>query len=92
MDDLKEERDYLRAENAKLTEDLVRLKRFQTGMAEEPKAEKREIEPMPDPLRDYIDGIASPHLKRDIRGRTLRRHGRGETWASIQAEILEGAK
>lgn len=87
--DMREDRDYLRERNKELTESITRLQRFQTGMTEVPRPPRKEIEPMTDPLKEYIEGIATPSMRRDIRGRLLKRHAKGEPWASIEKEILK---
>ena len=81
--DAKETIAWQRIQIEGLTDAKERLQRFQSGMSETPRAPRRELLPMPDELKDYLKGIGTPFIQKDIRDRAYKRHGRGEPWDSI---------
>ena len=83
LDDAKEQIASLRAENEKLTDALVRLQRFERGMTETPRKPRKELLPMPEELKEYLSGIGSASIQREITSRAYKRHGGGEDWESI---------
>lgn len=87
-----DERDRLRAQNDRLTDHLTRVQRREAGMTETPRAPRPALEPMPRDLHDHIRGFASKALQRTQLEEAYRRHGRGEPWDSIKADIMEPAQ
>ena len=79
----------LEAQNDKLIEDLTRQSRFEKGMAETPRPERKQLEPMPRDLHDWIRGWANPATQKMQRAQAYRRHGRGEDWATIMDEMMQ---
>lgn len=86
--DAKDQIEWLRTENKELTEALVRLQRFQSGMPETPRPPRREMQPMPAELKEHIDGIGQPAIRREIRDSAFRR-SRVETWDAIMADLMK---
>ena len=87
--DAKEEIERLRAQNDKLTDALVRLKRFESGMAETPRPPKREVLPMPPELKEHFKAIKNSSIRKELRDRAYKRHGRGEPWEKIVPDYLK---
>lgn len=83
-----EERDHLRAENQKLTDDLTRIHRREAGLPEEKPKPKKERKPMPKRIHDYIEGFWNESQRREMRRSYYRRHAKGESWESIAAEVV----
>jgi len=86
---LMDERDRLREQVDKLLDHIKRTDRVEHGMGEVPRPQKPPLEPMPDILADYFAGFADRNIARDSRNAALRRHNRGEAWASIVVDLME---
>jgi hypothetical protein len=87
LDDMRADRDQWKALAEKLSDQLVRMERRERGMPEVPK-ERPKLEPMPDVLREYIAGFASPAVKKQMRDQCYRRHGGGEPWTDIVLDLM----
>lgn len=86
LDDLRAERDWLRAKVDDLTGQLVRLERKREGLPEVPK-ERPKMEPMPAELRRYLMGFKDS--ARQQIAEAYRRHKEGsESWDSIIQSIV----
>ncbi len=88
LDDAKETIERLRAEVDKLTDALIRQQRFERGMTEAPRQPRKELLPMPEKLKEYLDGIGSASIQREIMSRAYKRHGRGEGWDGIMKDLI----
>lgn len=84
------ERDRLSERVDKLTDDLTRIKRAQTGLSETPRPEREKVQPMPEKLKEYVDGFGNPSIRKQMRDEYYRAHHRGRPWDEIMDEVLEG--
>lgn len=84
---LENERDRLREQNDQLFEHLQRIDRVEHKLPETPRAPRRELEPMPKPVRDHIDSFADRKIQAEMRKECLHRHANGEAWEKIIADI-----
>ena len=72
---------------ATLTDSLVRIQRWQHGLTETPKPERKPPEKMPMSLLDYIERFQNPSMKRDMKARAYRAHATGTSWDEIEAAM-----
>lgn len=78
----------LEAQNDKLIDTITRQRRFEAGMAETPRPERKPLEPMPYELQEYIKGWASAATQKMQRSQAYRRHHRGEPWDEIMDDMM----
>lgn len=87
---LQSERDYLREQNAKLTEQIVRLERVREGLSEIPPQPRKPIPPMPKELRLMIDqAVESPAMRDDLERRANRAYKQHGSWEPVMQELTE---
>ena len=88
-DILLRDKERLEAQNDKLMDNLTRQRRYEAGMAETPRPERKPAEPMPDELRQYIGGWPSKTRKLQMNSAYRRyRSGQGESWPDIMADMM----
>ena len=87
-DTLESERDRLVEQNKELIESLTRVKRFEAGMTETPRAPRKALEPMPEALNADIMAGSDGGIRRMRRSTYMKRNVRGESWDSIMADVL----
>lgn len=85
---LRTEIEWLRAELAKALERRDRIDRVESGLTEVAHRPKEKREPMPPPLRDYIDSFASVSTRRQMAGVAYKRNAEGESWVDIIADVV----
>ncbi len=88
-DVLIDERDRLRVQNAELLEHVQRMDRVEHGVAETPRKPREDFGRPPKLLDDYINGFASPALRKEMHDRKWRMRAKGTAWEAIQAMIME---
>jgi len=79
---------WLRAENARLVEQLTRIGRHQAGLSELPRVPRPALEPMPRDLLKHFNSFDSASIRKAQRDVALRRHAAGEPWATIMADAM----
>jgi len=82
-----EELHRLREQNTGLYEHFKRMDRTEHGLGEVPRPARTAIEAMPETIQEYISGFAGQQTQKQMRDQCWRRHGRGEAWASIEADL-----
>ena len=88
LDDAVGQIEWLRTENAKLADALVRMERVEHGMSETPRVPRPEPAPMPRKLEIYLSGMATPSLKKMARSEAIRRNRAGQSWDDIVADVV----
>lgn len=91
VEDAQREVAFLRAENVKLTDALLRVGRREAGLPEVPR-EPRPIAPveeMPRPLREYILRFANTSVQRSLREQAIKRHNAGASWEEITKLVMK---
>ncbi len=78
----------LETQNDKLVEDSTRQRRFEAGMTETPRPERKPTEPMPYELTQHIKGWGGADTQRMQRNQAYRRHHQGETWDDIMTDLM----
>lgn len=84
-----EERDRLREQNDSLIDGLTRIQRFQAGLAETPRPERKQVEPMPRELEEYCLKIGDPAIRQQTKREMYRRHQRGTPWSEMVRELVQ---
>lgn len=59
------DRDRLRDQNDQLVEHLTRMDRVEHGIGEAVRPPRQDIPPMPQEIRKYVNGFASPGIRRE---------------------------
>lgn len=88
LDDALEQVAHLRAQVDRLTDALTRIGRREVGLPEEPRQARAEMKPMPPELKSYIEGHANKGIRGMMMREAFRRHGKGETWEAIVADVI----
>lgn len=88
LDELRAEIAWHRDREEALIGHIVRLARRSNGMAETPRLERSPPEPMPEDLREYIEGFSTAPMRRDMLRRANAEHRQGKPWPAIRQEIL----
>ncbi|KKK96106.1 hypothetical protein LCGC14_2666110 [marine sediment metagenome] len=78
----------LETQNDKLIEAATRQRRFEAGMTETPRPERKPLEPMPHELRQHIKGWGGSGTQRMQHSQAYRRHHQGESWVEIMADMM----
>ena len=88
-DILLRDKERLEAQNDKLMDNLTRQRRYEAGMAETPRPERKPAESMPHALRQYI-GRWPPKTRKLQMNPAYRRYrsGQGESWPEIMADMM----
>ena len=77
------------AQNDKLIDSQDRLRRFEAGMSEAPRAERKPPEPMPEDLITFFnEAWGTSNTRRLQRNQAYLRNNRGESWKSIKDDIM----
>lgn len=85
------ERDQLRAQNAKLTDDLVRIQRVRQGMREiprpQPKPQANGPIKIPPEVQELIDGFNSKAVRDGLERDAETMHRGGAPWTEVRAAL-----
>ncbi len=82
------DKERLVAQVDKLIDDLTRQRRFESGMAETPRAERKPLEPMPFKFSQWFKAAwTNASIQRMQRSQAYRRYARGESWDDIEADM-----
>lgn len=88
LEEVRDERDRLREQNAELTDQLVRLTRVRNGRPETPKEPQGvDREPIPKELKELVMGFDSKATQVRLVKQLRRRHRNGEPWDRLQEEF-----
>ena len=82
----------LEEQNAKLVDSVIRLKRFEYGLGELPRQPRPPLQPMPETLREWIDGWQNPGIRHRLKHDANHRHIQGESWEKIEQGMREEAE
>lgn len=89
-DEVKAERDRLRAQVDSLMDSLLRISRHEVGMPEvERQARRLDVTPMPKELAEHFASFWNQPMAKMMRAQAYRRHGRGELWEQIMKDVME---
>ena len=81
------ERDHLRGEVNRLVDHLTRLERWERGMPETVRPDRKPIEPMPNDIAEYVNGFGK-QIRTQMTRDYYRARARGETVENIRAVML----
>ena len=88
-DQLEQERDWLREQNATLLEHVRRMDRVEHGLGELPRTPRAELQPMPIRLAEHFrTAYANKSIAKMQRDEAYRRHASGVSWPAIEQEIF----
>jgi len=89
-DQLLVDNEYLKTRLEVVFDQSMRIRRFESGLAETPRPVKAIVESMPPALYQYINGWKSESTRREQRAQAYRRHahGRGESWKDIMDDMM----
>lgn len=89
--DAKVEIEQLRAQNISLVDHITRLARAERGLSEVPRQPRPLGDPMPQDVKDYINGFAFAPYRAQMSARARRMHAvEGKSWDEIGALIKAG--
>lgn len=91
LDAVREERDWLRTELQKANDHRERLERKIAGLPEEKRQPRRVIPPMPDDVREEIEGYDDPDVRTQLEKECKAEVFRGKTWDQVLIKLREQA-
>jgi len=87
--EMQDEITWLRTQNQSLTEQLTRVRRHEAGMTETAREPRKQIVPMPDTIKKYVQEVENPSIRREMVTQAYRMNARGTPWDEIERIIME---